>query len=111
MGFWGLTKANLDSIRVQREIEEAIEAGDGETVSDLISQSTVRILKAGLTSRQRQNLDQLKQDHTQEMETLLTDAFQRGWMRDGVPNLSNGMDEVLLAVQERIKKARTEGEC
>jgi hypothetical protein len=45
------------------------------------------------------------------MQDIMESAFQRGWMRDRKPNLSNAMDEVLLEVVERIKQAREEGEC
>lgn len=111
MGKWGLIKANFGSILVQRKLEAALDAGDDETVSDLISQSIVTILKAGLTSRQRRNLDQLKTTQRAEIHKLFTDAFQRGWLREGVPNLSNAMDEVLVAAQERIREGRLNGEC
>ena len=37
-------------------------------------------------------------------------AFQRGYFRNGKPNLSNAMDEVLIELAERIKQAREEGE-
>ena len=111
MGWWGLTKANYRSIRVQRELETAISAGDHEKVQELISQSIVTILKAGLTPRQRRNLDELKQTHRDEIAELIDDAFQYGWLRDGAPNLSNAMDEVLVTVAARIKAARANGEC
>lgn len=111
MGKWGLLKANFGSILVQRKIEAAMANGDDDAVSDLISQSIVTILKAGLTPRQKRNLDLLKETHKEEVQTLMTDAFQRGWVRDGTPNLSNAMDEVLLAVAERIRRGRATGEC
>jgi hypothetical protein len=111
MGKWGLLKANLSSVLVQRKIEAALASGDDERVSDLISQSIVTILKAGLTPRQKRNLDVLKENHREGMEALIMDAFQRGWSRDGTPNLSNAMDEVLLAVTERIAEGRAIGEC
>ena len=111
MGKWGLLKANLSSILVQRKIEAALATGDDERVSYLISQSIVTILKAGLTPRQKRNLDLLKENHREEMEELIMEAFQRGWSRDETPNLSNAMDEVLLAVTERIREGRAIGEC
>lgn len=111
MGSWGLIKANFGSVRAQLKIEAAMDAGDSDAVTDLIDQSIVTILRAGLTPRQRRNLDQLKENHRPEIQELLTDAFQRGWVRDGVPNLSNAMNEVLLAASERIREARSNGEC
>jgi hypothetical protein len=110
MGTFGLIKANLGSILTQRKLEAALANGDNETAQELISQSIVKILKAGLTQHQRQNLDELKQLHRQEMQDIMESAFQRGWMRDGNPNLSNAMDEVLIEVAERIRQAREEGE-
>jgi len=111
MGKWGLIKANLGSIFVQRKLQAAIDAGDTDTATELISRSIVTILKAGLTPRQRRNLDQLKKNQRPEIQELLSDAFQRGWVRDGVPNLSNAMDEVLLAAADRIREGRENGEC
>jgi hypothetical protein len=111
MGTWSLYKANFGSIFIQRKLQAALADGDEETVTDLISQSIVTILKAGLTPRQRRNLDELKQTHRDEMKGLIDDAFQRGWLRDGTPNLSNAMDEVLITVAERIREARANGEC
>ena len=111
MGKWGLLRANFGSILVQRKIEVALADGDEDRVSELMSQSIVTILKAGLTPRQKRNLDVLKENHREEMQALMTDAFQRGWIRAGTPNLSNAMDEVLLAVAERIREGRVKGEC
>src|SRR6266850_6254212 len=102
MGTLGLIKANLGSILTQRKIETAFAKGDNQTAQELISQSIVKILKAGLTPNQRRNLDELEQLHRQEMQDIKESAFQRGWMRYGTPNLSNAMDEVLLEVAERI---------
>ncbi len=111
MGRLGLIKANFGSIRVQRKIEAAMAAEDFDTVTDLMSQSIITILKAGLTPRQKRNLDTLKENQREEMQELMTNAYRRGWMRDGVPNLSNAMDEVLLAVAERIREGRASREC
>jgi hypothetical protein len=111
MGTLALIKANFSSVFVQRKIEAAMASGDNDKATDLISKSIVTILKAGLTPRQKQNLDQLKENHREEMRALMTDAFDRGWLRDGTPNLSNAMGEVLLAVTERIRQARASGEC
>jgi hypothetical protein len=94
MGWWGLFKANFGSILTQRKLEEALAEGDNDSAQELITQSIVKILKAGLTPNERRNLDELKQLHRQEMQDIMESAFQRGWMRDGKPNLSNAMDEV-----------------
>jgi len=106
MGFWSLMKANFRSIRVQRKIEEAMAAEDMAMVTELISQSVATILRAGLTRQQLQILEAFKDTHREELNELFTRAFQRGWMRNGVPNLSNAMDEVLRAAQDIIKEAR-----
>ena len=37
-------------------------------------------------------------------DEALSNAFQRGWTRDGTPNLSNAMDEVLREAQEFTRK-------
>jgi hypothetical protein len=109
MGQWGILKANLGSIFTQRKLETALAEGDDDTVRRLITESIVKILKVGLTPNERRNLDELKQLHRQEMRDIMESAFQRGWMRDGKPNLSNAMDEVLIEVAERIRQGREEG--
>lgn len=106
MGTLSILKANLGSILTQRKLESALAEGDHDTAQELITQSIVKILKAGLTPNERRNLDELKQLHRQEMQDIIESAFQRGWMRDGKPNLSNAMDEVLIEVAERIRQAR-----
>lgn len=111
MGQWGILKANLGSILTQRKLETALANGNRKTAEELTSQSIVKILNVGLTPNERRNLDELKQLHRQEMEDIMGSAFQRGWLRDGRPNLSNAMDEVLIEVAERIRQAREEGEC
>jgi hypothetical protein len=60
MGTLRLIKANFGSILTQ--LEAALAKGDTETVKELISQSVVKILKAGLTQHQRQNLDPTERD-------------------------------------------------
>jgi hypothetical protein len=110
MGQWGLLKANLGSIFTQRKLEVALAEGHRYTAELIKTQSIEKILKAGLTRNERRNLDELERLHPHEMEDMMESAFQRGWVRDGKPNLSNAMDQVLLEVAERIKQAREEGE-
>src|SRR6266403_1141553 len=98
MGTLSILKANLGSILTQRKLEAALNKGDHGTAQNLITQSIIKILKAGLTPDERRNLDELKQLHRQEMQDIMESAFQRGWIRDGKPNLSNAMDEVLIEV-------------
>jgi hypothetical protein len=45
MGTLGLIKASVGSIFIQRKLQAAIDAGDSETSSQLISRSIVTILK------------------------------------------------------------------
>jgi hypothetical protein len=110
MGQWGLLKANLGSIFTQRKLESALAEGHRHTAYLIITESIAKIVKAGLTPNEQRNLNELKRLHPQEMEDLMESAFHRGWMRDGKPNLSNAMDQVLIEVTERIKQARKEGE-
>ena|SRR2546422_5972136 len=110
MGALGLFKANLSAVFTQRKLEVALAEGHRYTAQLIITKSTVKILKAGLTPNERRNLDELKQLHRQEIQDIMESAFQRGWMRDGRPSLSNAMDQVLIEVAERIKQAREEGE-
>jgi hypothetical protein len=111
MGSLDLIKANLGSVQRQRQIEAAVESGDTAAGSQLIHESILGILKAGLTPRQLRNYDELKQNNNDEITDLVTDAFDRGWWRNGSPNLSNALDEVLLTTQNRIREGRAKGEC
>jgi len=110
MGQWGILKVNLGSIFTQSKLEAALAEGHRHTAELIKLQSIEKILKAGLTRNEQRNLNELMGLHLQEMEDLMETAFYRGWMRDGKPNLSNAMDQVLIEVRERIKQAREEGE-
>jgi hypothetical protein len=90
--------------------EAALAAEDYDTAEQITVQSIDEILKAGLTPNEQRNLDELKQLHPQEIQDIMQSAFQRGYFRNGKPNLSNAMDEVLIELAERVKQAREEGE-
>ncbi|UCE53444.1 MAG: hypothetical protein JSV31_30085 [Desulfobacterales bacterium] len=104
MGFFRLLKANLGSIKKQREIESAMLLDDNKKATELISESISEILKAGLTKNQLSILESIKEEHGELLNKLLSDAFQLGWKRSGEPNLSNAMDEVLRAAQEAVRE-------
>jgi DNA-binding TFAR19-related protein (PDSD5 family) len=106
MGFFGILKANFGSIKKQREIEEAIQSEDNEKVKILIAESISSILRSGLTKKQLNELELIKNDYGESLSQLLSQAFQNGWMRSGTPNLSNALDEVLRRAQEIIKEYR-----
>ena len=103
MGFFGILRMNFRSIKTQRELEDAIAKNDEEKMRLLIAESISGILKAGLTSRQLRDLENIKDTHGEQMQEILVGAFQHGWTRSGVPNLSNAMDEVLREAQALIK--------
>ena len=109
MKLWGLFKANLRSIKTQQELETAMAMGDQEKTKQLIVESMSSILKSGLTKKQLNTLEQIKIGWPEETNKLLADAFQRGWIRSGTPNLSNAMDEVLRQAQELISEHRKAG--
>ena len=104
MGILSLIKANFSSIIKQRQLEAALQSGDNEKVKDLIAGNINTILTAGLTKNQLTILKEIKNEQKELLNQLLSQAFQRGWTRSGKPNLSNAMDEVLLAAQEAIKE-------
>ncbi len=104
MGFLRILKVNLGSIKKQREIESAMSSGDKDKTTRLIGQNISDILKAGLTKKQLAVLGIIREEHSELLNTLLSAAFQREWLRSGEPNLSNAMDEVLRAAQEAIKE-------
>lgn len=106
MGLFSILKANLGSIKKQREIEAAMQSGDNESVTRLIGESISEILKAGLTKNQLADLEKIKDEHGETLNKLLSQAFQRGWTRSDEPNLSNAMDEVLRAAQDAVKEYR-----
>lgn len=106
MGLFGIIKANLTSIKKQRQIETAMQSGEDEKAKILIAESISEILHAGLTKNQLTTLETIKNEHGELLNQLLSQAFQRGWIRSGAPNLSNAMDEVLRAAQEAIKEYR-----
>lgn len=107
MGFFRILKANLGSIKKQGEIENAMSLGDSEKTTKLIGASISEILKAGLTKKQLAVLEIIKEEHSELLNKLLSEAFQRGWTRSGDPNLSNAMDEVLKAAQEAVKEYKS----
>lgn len=104
MGFFSILKANLGSIKKQREIESSMSLGDSEKTTKLIGESISEILKAGLTKKQLAVLQLIREEHGETLNKLLSEAFQRGWTRGGEPNLSNAMDEVLRSAQEAVKE-------
>jgi hypothetical protein len=63
MGTFGLITANFCSILTQRKLEAALNKADHDTAQKLITQSIIKILKAGLTPNERRNLDELKELH------------------------------------------------
>jgi len=110
MGQWGIWTANLGSIFTQAKLQAALAEGRFHAAELIKLQSIEKILKAGLTPNEQRNLNELRGRHPQEMDDIMDNAFQRGWMRDGKPSLSNAMDQVLIEVVDRIKQAREESE-
>jgi len=106
MGFFGILKANLGSIKKQREIEAAMLLEDDEKTKRLIAESISEILRASLTKEQLTVLQTINEDHGEILNQLLSQAFQRGWTRDKEPNLSNAMDEGSDRTRRTISKCR-----
>lgn len=106
MKLFGIIKANLISIKKQRQLEAAMQSRDEEKARILTAQSISEILQVGLTKNQLSTLETIKNEHRELLNQLLSQAFQRGWTRSGAPNLSNAMDEVLKAAQDAIKEYR-----
>jgi len=107
MGFFRILKANLSSIKKQREIESAMSLGHSEKATKLIGKSMNEILKAGLTKKELAILEIIKEEHRETLNKLLSEAFQRGWTGGGEPNLSNAMDEVLRSAQEAVREYKS----
>ena len=102
MRFWRLIKLNLLSIPKQQKILDAIKNNDSPESTKLIAESIRDILQAGLMPNQLNILEEISNSYREETKSLLGVAFQRGWMRDGQPNLSNAMDEVQKEAIELI---------
>ena len=109
MGFWGLIKINFLSIFKQQKILDAIKNNDSAEYTQLIAESIRDILKAGLIPNQLNILEEISNSYREETKALLGAAFQRGWMRDGQPNLSNAMDEVQKQAIELINLYKEAG--
>lgn len=106
MGFLGIMRVNFESIRMQRELEAALEARDLEVAKRIISESIVKILDAGLTKNEQEILAKLKLRDPSSLGRDLREAFDRGLSRDGNFSLSNGMDAALRRATELINASR-----
>ncbi len=106
MGVLGLSRATIVSFEKQRQIEAAMLLEDHERMKRLIGDSVGEILAAGLTQTERAVLKALREEHGELLRQLISEAFGRGWVRSGEPNLSNAMEEVLVAAQHAIKGYR-----
>ena len=71
-----------------------------------IGDSVGEILSAGLTQMEMDTFEALREEHGDLLRKLISEAFGRGWIRSGEPNLSNAMEEVLVAAQYAIKGYR-----
>ena len=103
MSLFGLLKAKLLSKKKQKQIESAMQAEDSERAKVLISETINEMLRAALTKNQLSILKAIKSGHNESLTQELLQAFHRGWINSGNPNLSNAMDEVLKSAQEAIK--------
>ncbi|MGR3318565.1 MAG: hypothetical protein ACUZ8O_08800 [Candidatus Anammoxibacter sp.] len=103
MGLFGLFKTNLRSIKKQKEIGSAMQAEDNERINILITESINEVLHADLTKKQLSILETIKNDNNESLNQVLTQAFHRGWVKNGKPDLSSAMDEVLRSALEAIK--------
>ena len=106
MAVLGLSKATITSIEKQRQIEAAIVLEDHDRMRRLIGDSVGEVLSAGLTQMEMATLEALREEHGELLRQLISEAFGRGWVRSGEPNLSSAMHEVLLAAQHVIKGFR-----
>ncbi len=95
--------SHVSSSERQREIELAIRLEDHESMKRLIGDSVGEILAAGLTQTEMATLAILKDEHGDVLRQLISEAFGRGWVRSGTPNLSHAMHEVLVAAQHAVR--------
>ena len=106
VGSVGLSGSVNDFAEKQRQIEIAILLEDHESMKRLIGASVGEILTTGLTQTERATLETIREAHGDLVRQLISEAFGRGWVRSGEPNLSSAMHEVLLAAQHVIKGFR-----
>ena len=106
MAVLGLSRATIVSVEKQRQIEAAMLLEDHERMKRLIGDSVGEILAAGLTQTEMNAFAALREEHGELLRQLISEAFGRGWVRSGEPNLSNAMEEVLVAARHAIKGYR-----
>ncbi len=106
MGVIGLSRATIVSIEKQRRIEAAIVLEDHDRMKRLIGDSVGEILAAGLTQTEMATLELIRDEHGELLQRLISEAFGRGWVKSGEPNLSNAMEEVLIVAQHVVRGYR-----
>ena len=92
--------------KLQHQIDAAIRSEDYETVSRLVNGSIRHTLNTRLTKRQLSVLEAMKDEHGELLDKLLSQAFRKGWAREGKSNLSNAMNDVLQAAQTMVQAYR-----
>ena len=91
----------------QRELNAAIQSGDQAAVSRLVHMNIKNMLEVRLTRSQLSVLDELKIEHGDMLNRLLSQAFRKGWVRQGGSHkLANAMANVLQVAQTLVRVYR-----
>ena len=90
----------------QHQIYTAMQSEDYEAASKLVNESIKHILDTRLSKNQLSVLEMLKDEHGDMLNRLLSQAFRKGWAREGESKLSTAMDDILQAAQTMIQAYR-----
>ena len=84
----------------------AMQSQDYEAASKLVNESIKYLLNTRLSKNQLSILATMKDEHGEMMSNLLSEAFRKGWAREGESKLSTAMDDVLQAAQTMVQAYR-----
>ena len=90
----------------QRQINIAMQSEDYEAASKLVNENIKHLLNTRLNKNQLSILAALKDEHGEMLNSLLSDAFRKGWARESESKLSNAMNDVLQAAQTMVQAYR-----
>jgi hypothetical protein len=96
--------AKRTPLYAQFEIESAIAKNDQEAILTLLSDNIIDHLRSELDPILQLRMELLPHDQKKDLKHLMFKAFVHGWMHNGAPNLSNALEEVLITVQDFLRK-------
>ena len=105
MGFWKLLKISASSVKVQKELEGAIESNDKKKVKSMIGNYIGDALANGLSKAKFKKFQEIWNADQETLKERLMQAFLRGWMEGGGnTKFSKALSETLLEAELVIKE-------